>query len=660
VEIFCETRAVLFNARRVVRSFIYNNRIQIKSYFSKFAMYNGNNLSKSNGQNEPIKNYGVTLPISIDKPTDQELQLDKYLVELLEQNDCFETEEGVELRLRVLGTLSRLFKDWVKLTARIKPEYKGSMQEHVEGKLYTYGSYRLGVNAKNADIDVLAVGPKCIERDDFFTSFLEVLQAQEYITDIVVVESTIVPIIKFVFDSVHIDLIFARINSLAVTESTNLKDNNILKNLDPRCVKSLGGCRVTDEILLCVPNIETFRTSLRSIKLWAQTRGIYSNQYGYLGGVAYAMLVCRICQLYPFASPSVILQKFFFVFSKWQWPQPVIIKEIDDAQLNFPIWNPLTSQVDKFDLMPIITPAYPQYNSTTVVFTSTRALMTKEFEKALDICNKILNLETNWSSLFLPSTFLSDYRHYLTVGICSESGDVFNKWESLVAAKLRSLAKGLERNHQSIDFCVPFTKSFKIKDPKLFFEPKEFSSNGDSISKSNSSDGQLETEIVEPKTIFTNPEDFDTAQWVICFTIAKPCVSTLDLTLCIEEFKLLIQRLKRRLDVESDKIMLMNCRHAKRSDLGQYIPDEELKKFSKPSQKSPTDKNACKQSILQENGKFDENIPKKEKIEQNIKNEISNGVTKSQNNNQNNYNNNNGNGNNGNFLPAENNVTSLV
>ena len=83
-------------------------------------MYNGNNLSKSNGQNEPIKNYGVTLPISIDKPTDQELQLDKYLVELLEQNDCFETEEGVELRLRVLGTLSRLFKDWVKLTARIK------------------------------------------------------------------------------------------------------------------------------------------------------------------------------------------------------------------------------------------------------------------------------------------------------------------------------------------------------------------------------------------------------------------------------------------------------------------------------------------------------------------------------------------------------------
>ena len=145
------------------------------------------------------------------------------------------------------------------------------MQEHVEGKLYTYGSYRLGVNAKNADIDVLAVGPKCIERDDFFTSFLEVLQAQEYITDIVVVESTIVPIIKFVFDSVHIDLIFARINSLAVTESTNLKDNNILKNLDPRCVKSLGGCRVTDEILLCVPNIETFRTSLRSIKLWAQS-----------------------------------------------------------------------------------------------------------------------------------------------------------------------------------------------------------------------------------------------------------------------------------------------------------------------------------------------------------------------------------------------------
>lgn len=46
-------------------------------------------------------------------------------------------------------------------------------------------------------------------------------------------------------------------------------------------------------------------------------RGIYSNALGYLGGVSWAMLVARTCQLYPNAASSTIVLKFFFVFEKW-------------------------------------------------------------------------------------------------------------------------------------------------------------------------------------------------------------------------------------------------------------------------------------------------------------------------------------------------------
>ena len=58
----------------------------------------------------------------------------------------------------------------------------------------------------------------------------------------------------------------------------DLKDDMLLKNLDPKCVRSLNGCRVTDEILRLVPNIDNFRLALRAIKLWAKSITTFIHQ----------------------------------------------------------------------------------------------------------------------------------------------------------------------------------------------------------------------------------------------------------------------------------------------------------------------------------------------------------------------------------------------
>lgn len=95
------------------------------------------------------------------------------------------------------------------------------------------------------------------------------------------------------------------------------------------------GSRVNDEILRLVPNVEVYRDSLRCIKLWAQRelfrqlrfedvtdtlisgRAIYSNVNGFFGGVAWAILVARICQLYPSATAGAIVSRFFIIMYQW-------------------------------------------------------------------------------------------------------------------------------------------------------------------------------------------------------------------------------------------------------------------------------------------------------------------------------------------------------
>ena len=188
-------------------------------------------------------------------------------------------------------------------------------------------------------------------------------------------------------------MVFARLNLPSIPDDLELADNNLLRNLDDRCVRSLNGSRVTDEILRLVPNVAAFRLALRCIKVWAKRRAIYSNIMGFFGGVAWAMVVARVCQLYPNAVASTIVHKFFGIFQQWKWPHPVLLKPMEDGPLQVRIWNPRIYPQDKLHRMPIITPAYPSMCATHNVTPSTERVMTREFARGAEITERILGGE---------------------------------------------------------------------------------------------------------------------------------------------------------------------------------------------------------------------------------------------------------------------------
>ncbi|CAM6021714.1 unnamed protein product [Sphagnum balticum] len=127
------------------------------------------------------------------------------------------------------------------------------------------------------------------QHDDFFMELCLILMGKEEVTELYPLPDSHVPVKNLKFSGISIDLVYARLLLWAIP------DESILQNVDEQRVQSLNCCRVTDQILRLVPNIQVM---------------------GFLGGVSWALLVARICQLYPNAMPSMLVSRFFHVYSQ--------------------------------------------------------------------------------------------------------------------------------------------------------------------------------------------------------------------------------------------------------------------------------------------------------------------------------------------------------
>ena len=427
-------------------------------------------------------------PISTAGPTEDDTRRSAALEQLARSFGLYEPEEESRLRQEVLGRLYEILQQWIKQTTERVMGADFSADAHVE--LFTFGSYRLGVHTPGSDLDTLCIGPRHVSRDrDFFgrllvqsadatatpappavpmtvcganeESLYGMLERDGDVDQIVGVPEAIVPEIKMVFRGVEIDLAFVSLELDVVPRGVDVMKPTIFRNLDDASTKSLNGVRVAAYLFDLVPKIDTFREVLRCIKLWSKRRGVYSNVLGFLGGINMAILVARVCQLYPNAAPSTLLQKFFTVWDIWKWPSPVLLAPIVDEGLGLKIWDPRKNPIDKRDLMPIITPTYPCQNSTYNVTVSTLHIMKQELHNASMVCASIAKDEEKWEKLFERVDFFSLHKNFLQIKVTAASAEELKKWSGFVFSRLRKMIEQIEDSTAGTLHIHPCTEEFK-------------------------------------------------------------------------------------------------------------------------------------------------------------------------------------------------------
>ena len=138
------------------------------------------------------RSYGLSPVISFKGPTEQESRDTAVLRSILTDRHLFETDAQAEEREVALGALNELVQEWMVAEGMAAGVLDPSVAlqpaaEVSPGKLYTFGSFRLGVNGPGADIDTLVVGPSFVSRQSFFEKFPAVLeQRKDLVTDLTV------------------------------------------------------------------------------------------------------------------------------------------------------------------------------------------------------------------------------------------------------------------------------------------------------------------------------------------------------------------------------------------------------------------------------------------------------------------------------------------
>lgn len=343
----------------------------------------------------------------------------------------------------------------------------------------------------------------------------QMARENEHIKDLTAInyEHSVTPLIKMVFYDVSVDMVFASVEDVSALNGeirpsglsvrANLYNDSFLQSaaMDDKMQRSYNGFRNAEMILnsmfteaekrvdaLVERRINNFRMTLRCLKKIADLNGLKENKYGYIGGISFALMTAKVVQLFPNYCFAQLLERFLWLFgTRWDWNAwPVLIvdqlKEPNRAATNGYPRGPVQEHVAVFDYfwnrdkrrgmatrfaggmafqqplnkryMSVVTPAWPQMNSTYNVVASTRAVIVKLFRaKHAEILHMRAQHQLQneamaaaaWKRYFRKFEFFREFDQYIEIIIaCRDDDAQFLRWKGYIESKIRILIDKLE------------------------------------------------------------------------------------------------------------------------------------------------------------------------------------------------------------------------
>lgn len=311
--------------------------------------------------------------------------------------------------------------------------------------MFITGSYRLGVTSENADIDVVFVTTRAIKRSAVFAStsagFAAALIRRGDVENVQVVADARVPLIGFTLGGQEFDVLTCHLLEDTLPSREDLLGSYTWMNgLEPACVLSFNGARVTEALVVILRSLQSagqVLVALRFLRGWAKSRFIYSNKSGYWGGINLALLIAYVAQRHPRYNAIMLVHAFFSTFAGWSWSdKPVGIVAGGTADGGAcPIWlQSLEWSRGHDEVMAVLTPCFPRVNSTHSVNRHTRVVLQEELNRC-----KTLIQQGNESELCAPLDALCGCNRFIEISVKAPCTPQGRAWAGYVEAQVRHL-----------------------------------------------------------------------------------------------------------------------------------------------------------------------------------------------------------------------------